>query len=173
MGDWVEEYLLVDGYNIIHSWTELKDIAEENLDNARVKLLDILSNYKGYKKNNILVVFDAYKVKGNTREIIRYNNINVVYTKESETADHYIEKITNELTRDFLVKVATSDALEQIIILSKGAIRLSARELLMEIEYTNKIMNDKYIKKPPVNKNRLEHHLTPEIIEWMEKRRRE
>ena len=128
------EYLLVDGYNIIHAWDELKAIARDDLSAARKALMDILSNYQGYRKCEVIVVFDAYKVKGNPGSVSKYHNIHVVYTKEAETADNYIEKVTYELGRKHRVRVATSDGTEQLIILGHGALRVSARIFHQEIE---------------------------------------
>lgn len=128
------EYLLVDGYNIIFAWDELKDIAKDNLDAARKQLCDLLSNYQGFCKCEVIVVFDAYKVKGNPGSVTRYHNIYVVYTKEAETADAYIEKATYEIGRRHRVKVATSDGPEQLIILGHGALRLSASAFRDEVE---------------------------------------
>ncbi len=167
------EYLLVDGYNIIHSWSELKVIADENLDAARQKLLHILSDYQGYKQINIIVVFDAYKRKdGNTRQL-KYNNIDIVFTKEAETADHFIEKTVNKIGKIKKVRVATSDALEQTIILGKGATRLSARELKNEIDNFKKKQHQKYKDKLPIKNNMLEDNVPPEIKKWMEEFRRQ
>ena len=104
-----EEYLLVDGYNIIFAWEELKELSEVNLEAARNKLMDILCNYQGYKKNQVIVVFDAYKVEGNVGTIYDYHNIHVVYTKHSETADQYIEKTVKNIAKKYDVRVATSD----------------------------------------------------------------
>ena len=129
-----DEYLLVDGYNIIFAWEELKSIARENLDAARIALCDLLCNYQGYKKNRVIAVFDAYKVKGGLGSVEKYNNIHVVYTKEAETADAYIERATYELGRKHRVKVATSDGPEQLIILGHGALRLSASNFKEEME---------------------------------------
>ncbi len=129
----VKEYLLVDGYNIIFSWDELNELAKVNLDAARSKLMDILCNYQGFKKCIVILVFDAYKVKGGLGSIFDYHNIHVVYTKEAETADEYIEKVTHEMSRQHHVTVATSDALEQLIILGQGAVRYSAKDLKAEI----------------------------------------
>ena len=123
-----KEYLLVDGYNIIFSWDELKKIAEDSLETARSMLINMMCNYQGFTGYELILVFDAYKVKGKHREIEKYCNINIVYTKESETADTYIEKVTHELSKNNRVRVATSDGLEQIIILGNGAMRISARE---------------------------------------------
>ena len=128
------EYLLVDGYNIIFAWDELKAVAAENLDAARKNLMDVLSNYQGFKKNIVILVFDAYKVRGNPGSVEKYNNIDVVYTKESQTADAYIEKATYELGRDNRVRVATSDSTEQLIILGHGALRVSASSFREEVE---------------------------------------
>ena len=110
----------MDGYNIIFSWEELKELAKINIESARNKLMDILSNYQGYKKNTLILVFDAYKVAGNPGEQTKYHNIHVVYTKEAETADQYIEKTVHEIGRQYHVTVATSDATEQIIVLSRA-----------------------------------------------------
>ncbi len=129
-----KEYLLVDGYNVIFSWNNLKDITTEDLDAARNTLINILCNYQGYKKCEVILVFDAYRVQGNNREVEKVNNINIVYTKEAETADLYIEKVSHELAKKHRVRVVTSDALEQLIILGNGALRVSSREFLAEIE---------------------------------------
>ncbi len=128
------EYLLVDGYNIIFAWDELKELAKKSLEAARNRLIDILCNYRGFKRCELILVFDAYKVKGNDREVERINNINVVYTKEAETADMYIEKVTRELGKKHRVRVATSDNIEQVIIMGGGALRMSADELLAEVK---------------------------------------
>lgn len=131
------EYLLVDGYNIIFAWDELKDLAKTSLDAAREALIEVLSNYQGYRKCKIIAVFDAYKVRGGERHYEKCGNIDVVYTKEAETADMYIEKTTYEMSGKYVVRVATSDNLEQMIILGNGAFKLSAKELKAEIEKTN------------------------------------
>ena len=128
------EYLLVDGYNIIFAWEELKAVARENLDAARKLLCDLLSNYQGYRKCQVIAVFDAYKVKGGLGSVEKYHNIHVVYTKEAETADAYIERATYEIGKRFRVKVATSDGPEQLIILGHGALRLSAAAFHEEME---------------------------------------
>lgn len=128
-----EKYLLVDGYNIIFAWQELKELSKLNLDSARMKLLDIMCNYQGYKGMTLIVVFDAYKVQGGRGSVQKYHNIHVIYTKEAETADQYIEKAVHQLGKKHDVTVATSDALEQMIIWGEGAKRMSARELEEEI----------------------------------------
>lgn len=127
------EYLLVDGYNVIFAWDNLSKLAESSIDGARNALINILCNYQGYKKCEVIVVFDAYKVKGNHREIEKVNNITVVYTKEAETADMYIEKASLDLAKKHKVRVVTSDALEQVIILGNGALRVSSREFQAEV----------------------------------------
>ena len=128
------EYLLVDGYNIIFAWDELKAIARDNLDAARKQLCDILSNYRGFRKCEVIAVFDAYKVKGGQGSVEKYHDIHVVYTKEAETADAYIERATYEIGRHHRVRVATSDGPEQLIILGHGALRLSASAFRQEVE---------------------------------------
>lgn len=128
------EYLLVDGYNIIFAWEELSDLAKQDVAAARGVLMDILANYRGFRKCELILVFDAYKVKGNPGSVEKYNDIYVVYTKEAETADTYIEKATYDLSRHHRVRVATSDGLEQMIILGHGAMRVSARTFKAEVE---------------------------------------
>ena len=149
-----EEYLLVDGYNIIFAWEDLKQLAQVNIDSARDKLMDILCNYQGYRKNTVILVFDAYKVKGNPGSVSKYHNIYVVYTKEAETADQYIEKTVHDIAGKYQVTVATSDALEQMIIWGQGAIRLSALGLKEEVEKASKEMQETWQEKLPGEKNR-------------------
>ena len=127
------EHLLVDGYNVIFAWDELKELAADNLDAARARLMDILCNYAGYKQCVPILVFDAYKVKGGVREVERYHNLYVVYTKEAETADMYIEKTTHEIARRFRTRVVTSDTTEQLIILGNGAMRISSQAFEQEV----------------------------------------
>ena len=132
-----EEYLLVDGYNIIFAWDELKALAAENLEGARTKLMEIMCNYQGFCGCHLILVFDAYKVKGNPGSVEQFHNISVVYTKEAETADMYIEKTTKEIARKKRVRVATSDGMEQIIILGHGATIISARAFQEEVKHVN------------------------------------
>ncbi|HHX12716.1 MAG TPA: NYN domain-containing protein, partial [Clostridiales bacterium] len=162
-----EEYLLVDGYNIIFSWKELKELAEDNLDSARTKLMDILSNYQGFKKINIIIVFDAYKVKGGVGEVQDYLNIHVVYTKEAETADAYIEKVTHELSRKHNVTVATSDALEQLIILGHGGIRLTANELKEDIIDAGEQIRRDYLEKQKTGRSYIGDQFSEEIWRYL------
>lgn len=139
-----EEYLLVDGYNVIFAWEDLKDLAQVSIDGARGKLLDVLCDYQGMKKCNLIVVFDAYRIQGHKTEISTYHNIHVVFTKEAETADQYIEKFAHENGKKYNVTVATSDGLEQIIIRGQGCRLLSARELKDEIERTKKTLFEEH-----------------------------
>lgn len=127
------EYVLVDGYNIIFSWEELAELARDNLDLARTRLINLMCNYQGFRRCNLILVFDAYKVKSD-REIEKYGDVTVVYTKQAETADNFIEKAAHSLARDNRVRVATSDGTEQIIILGQGALRVSAREFKLEVD---------------------------------------
>lgn len=163
-----KEYLLVDGYNIIFSWDELSELAKENMDAARYKLMDILSNYQGFTNSKVILVFDAYKVKGGVGSVQKYHNIDVVYTKEAETADQYIEKVTHEIAKDNRVAVATSDALEQIIILGKGAIRLSAGDLKEEILRVNDAIRSSYLEKSSKGRANIGERFGDDIIEFME-----
>lgn len=139
-----EKYLLVDGYNIIFAWQELKELAQINLDGARGKLLDILCNYQAIRKCNLIVVFDAYRLTGHPTEILEYHNIHVVYTKEAETADRYIERFAHENSKKYNVTVATSDGLEQIIIRGEGCALLSARDLQEEIRLAEQELREDY-----------------------------
>ena len=140
-----KEYLLVDGYNIIFSWENLRALAQRDIKAARDALLDDLSNYAGYMKANVICVFDAYKVAGGTEQVYRYHNIDVIFTKEAETADLYIEKAAHELTKQYAVKVATSDAVEQVIIYGAGAIRLSAMNFYEEVRSAEREMKATYV----------------------------
>lgn len=142
-----KKYLLVDGYNIIFAWDDLRELAKANIDAARGKLLDIMSNYQGLRKCELIVVFDAYRVAGHDTEILDYHNIHVVYTKEAETADQYIEKFAHEHGRKYDVTVATSDGLEQIIIRGQGCSLLSARELLEEVNLASQKLREEYLDK--------------------------
>ena len=164
-----ESYLLVDGYNIIFAWQGLKELVDINIDAARIKLLDILSNYQSIVKNHIIAVFDAYRVQGHSTEIFDYNNIHVVYTKEAETADQYIEKFVHNNRVSYDITVATSDILEQIIIRSKGASLLSARELEEEIERVSKKLMEDYRAKQVPERNFLSDNLSEDDIQQFKK----
>ena len=149
------ECLLVDGYNIVFSWDELNELAKTNLDHARHRLIDILNNYQGYRKCLLIVVFDAYKIKKNIGSIEKNDNIYVVYTKEAQTADNYIEKVTHDLSQKYRVYVATSDALEQIIVSSRGAMRISAREFELLVKETHLHEIEEFQRKNKQMKNYL------------------
>ena len=138
-------YLRVDGYNIIFSWDELKKTAAENLDAARAELINMMCSYQGCTGYEVIIVFDAYKVKGKHRDVEKFYNISIVYTKESETADSYIERVSHELSKKHRVLVATSDGLEQMIILGNGAMRMTAAELYMRYKAAGEAMRE-YMK---------------------------
>lgn len=167
--DGEKEYLLVDGYNIIFAWEDLKELAAVNIDGAREKLMDILCNYQGFKKSTLILVFDAYKVKGNPGSVETYHNIHVVYTKEAETADQYIEKTVHEIGRKYRVTVATSDQLEQVIILGQGGQRMSARELLEDVIEVSHQIRETARQKSSSEKNYLFDHLDEETAARMER----
>ena len=142
-----EEYLIVDGYNVIFAWDELKAIAAENLDGARDRLNDILCNYQGYKQCHLIVVYDAYKRKGNAGSEQDYHNIHLVFTREGQTADMYIEEFVRSLGKKVKVTVATSDSLEQLTVSSGGALRMSSSELLLEIRAAERVIREEYLDK--------------------------
>ena len=164
-----QEYLLVDGYNIIFSWEELRELSEKDIGAARGKLADILSNYQGYRKCTLILVYDAYKVEGNPGEVMKYHNIYIVYTKEAETADQYIEKTVRRIAKDDSVTVATSDGLEQVIILGQGANRMSAPGLKEEIERTLAEVRGEHLGKKGSVGNYLFDYLDEETAAEMEK----
>lgn len=163
-----ERYLLVDGYNIIFYWDELRDLSEVNITSARNALMDILSNYQGYKKDTVILVFDAYKVEGNPGQVFKYHNIYVVYTKEAETADQYIEKTVHRMNRKYEVTVATSDALEQVIILGQGGQRLSAQGLKEEVEQTCREIRKILEERQETDKNYLLKDIPAEMADMLE-----
>lgn len=163
-----KEYLLVDGYNIIFAWEDLNELAKVNIEGARNKLMDVLCNYQGYKKCILILVFDAYKVEGGQGSVQKYHNIHVVYTKEAETADQYIEKTVHEMGQKHHVTVATSDALEQVIIMGQGASRMSARNLLEEIQMMKQEIREYYIEKQKKSGTYLFAHLPEELVDVME-----
>ncbi len=166
--DQMEEYLLVDGYNVIFAWEDLKELAKVNIEGARNKLMDVLCNYQGFKKCNLILVFDAYKVQGQELGVQKYHNIYVVYTKEAETADQYIEKVVHEIGRKYHVTVATSDNVEQVVTLGQGGKLLSARELRTEVEEVQRQIREEYLNRPQKGKNYLFDYLDEEIYGQME-----
>jgi len=163
-----EEYLLVDGYNIIFAWPELQELVDENTDAARMKLLDSLSNYQGIRRCQIIVVFDAYRVQGHREELIDYHNIHMVFTKEAQTADQYIEKFAHDNQKKYNIAVATSDGLQQIIVRGAGCSLLSARELKAEIEEANRRLRQEYQEMQAAARNHLIDALPPEAKQKME-----
>lgn len=168
----LKQYLIVDGYNIINAWNDLKNEMQISLESARVKLLDIMANYQAYAGIKVIVVFDAHYVKNSMEKHEEYNGLTVVFTKENETADSFIEKKISALSDDCIVKVATSDFTEQLVVLGFGAIRVSARELKEEINSMNKNMKKHYEKIPQSNKNALENYLDEKTRNTLEKWRR-
>ncbi len=166
-----EEYLLVDGYNIIYAWPELHELAEATIDGARQRLMDIMCNYQGYTGCILILVFDAYKVEGGLGQAIRYHNINVVYTKEAETADQYIEKLAHQMGRSHQVTVATSDGLEQLIIRGQGCRLMSAQDLREAVDYVNEQIRTEHLDhlaKLPARGNYLLNHADGGLREYLE-----
>lgn len=161
------EYLLVDGYNIIFAWEDLKELAKDNIEAARNKLMDVLCDYQGYRRMTLILVFDAYKVPGNPGEVQTYHNIHVVYTKEAETADQYIEKTVHDMAKEHNVMVATSDGMEQVIILGQGARRISAKGLQAEIEEARKEMRTEHLQTAPSMKRYLLEDVPEELLQTL------
>lgn len=162
-----EKYLLVDGYNIIFAWPELKEMAKENMDAAKSRLLDWLSKYKSVEDCEVIVVFDAYRVQGHPEEFLEYGNIYVVYTKEAQTADQYIEKFAHDNSEKFDITVATSDGLQQVIIRGEGCALMSASELREKVKFTNETIVRIYKEKQPVDRNFLMDKLSEETKKQM------
>ena len=159
-----QEYLLVDGYNVIFAWERLKALAEDNLDGARMALLDMLCNYQAVRQCSLMVVFDAYRVEGHTTEVSAYHNIQVVFTREAETADQYIEKFAHKNAGRFDVLVATSDGVEQVIILGQGCRLISSRELEQELERMNQALREEFLLETEKKGIRLSDLLTEEEL---------
>ena len=164
-----EEYLLVDGYNILYAWEDMRELMQVTLDGARHRLMDILCNYQGYRKCRLIVVFDAYKVPGGVGSAQDYHNIHVVYTKEAETADQYIEKFAHEMGRRYRVTVATSDGLEQLIIRGQGCILMSSADLREDIERIGRQIEEEQGRLPRPGKNYLFQDVDKELAEYLEK----
>jgi predicted RNA-binding protein with PIN domain len=165
------EYLLVDGYNIIFAWKELAAAAEYSLEHARARLMDILSDFKGFTGYEIILVFDSHRVEKSLENVEKYVNITVVYTQEAETADGYIERTANKLVKRDNVIVATSDSLEQIIIMSRGARRITAAALFDQVQLTKKTIRN-YTQKRPVKNNMLLDNMDVDTAEKLEQMRR-
>ena len=164
----VEEYLLVDGYNILYAWDELRELMKVTLDGARHRLMDMLCNYQGYRKYNLIVVFDAYKVAGGVGSAQDYHNIHVVYTKEAETADQYIEKFAHDMGKKHRVTVATSDGLEQVIIRSQGCLLMSANDLEEDMERVSRQIEEDRGNLVKPGKNYLFAGVEQELAEYLE-----
>lgn len=167
----MEDYLIVDGYNIINAWPELIELKEINLDHARKHLIDVLSNYRALKGNKVLIVYDGHQVKGGVEKKETITGIEVIYSSEGETADMVIEKIVPTLPKHSLVCVATSDWTEQRIVLGKGAFRVSARELLERITQAEK-ESEKHIQVGEKSKQTLDGFMSDDVREKLEKWRR-
>lgn len=159
-----EEYLLVDGYNVIFAWEDLRNLAKDNIDGARGKLQDILSNYQGIRGCHLIVVFDAYRVQQHKTEILDYHNIHVVFTQEAETADQYIEKFAHEHAEKYRVTVVTSDGLEQIIIRGQGCGLISAREFQEEIRRSTEDLKQEYVQKVEKSGNYLKEAISEDLV---------
>jgi len=168
----VDSYMIVDGYNVIFAWKELKELANTNIDAARDKLIDIISNYQGAKGVNVILVFDAYKLKEFPGEEMNINNIKIVFTKENETADAYIERMAHSMGRKYDVTVVTSDGLEQLTALSQGCKILSSMELKTEVEMANATVKEK-MENNASSKNYLLDNVSPEVSEYIKKIREE
>ena len=169
MASAVREYLLVDGYNIIFSWDELNELAKINIDSARGKLLDILCDYQGSRGIEVIAVFDAYRVQGHRTEVTDYHNIHVVFTKEAETADQYIEKFAHENGRKYTVMVATSDRLEQIIIRGQGCGLYSARDFEEEVDRVKNQTREHTNRPYSGHKNYLLDSVPEEVLRQVKK----
>jgi predicted RNA-binding protein with PIN domain len=164
-------YLLVDGYNIIHAREELAAIAEYSLHGARQRLCDALCEFEALSRYMIIVVFDAHLVEGGIGSVEEYHNITVVFTREAETADHYIERAAHKLARRDKVTVATSDALEQIIIIGQGARRISASDLWQQIEQAKDHIQKKYLQNDPIKKNPISNLLDEKTARLLDEMR--
>lgn len=164
----LQEYLLVDGYNVIFAWDDLKELADVNIEAARNKLMDILCNYQGFRKCTVILVFDAYKVDGCALEIQKYHNIHVVYTKEAETADQYIEKVVHQIGKKYHVTVVTSDAVEQVVAAGQGGTLISSREFKEEVELVRRQIRETYESRRETGKNYLFDHMDKKLADEME-----
>ncbi|NMB96553.1 MAG: NYN domain-containing protein [Clostridiaceae bacterium] len=166
------EYLLVDGYNVINAWKDVFDLKRETLEECREKLLNILSNYEGYRKINVVIVFDAHMVKGSTNKVEEYDNITVVYTEENQTADNYIERFVYQYGNIHTIRVVTSDYLEQTIVLKHGAARMTPRELKDQVENIHRNMISEFAQMPKNTRNTLASNMDSELLKKLEQMRR-
>jgi predicted RNA-binding protein with PIN domain len=168
----VTEQLVVDGYNIIHAWPELKRWVDTDLSMARTQLVEILRDYQGWTGMLITIVFDAYQTNALEATIERYEKVTVVYTKNEESADQYIERLVARLKHPKRrVRVATSDWLQQTLVMGQGAIRMSANELGEEVKRAKKLLNEQYLQAKTVHKNNLEQNIAPDILKELERMR--
>ncbi|HHV60502.1 MAG TPA: NYN domain-containing protein [Clostridiaceae bacterium] len=168
------EYLIIDGYNIINAWRDIFKPGLDTLEDSREKLLNILSNFQGFRKINVIVVFDAHQVKGSQEKVDFFDNIQVVFTKENETADYYIERLVYNLgrNRENVVRVVTLDYLEQTTVLNSGGVRVTPKELRAEIEKHTRILRSSERNKRYLKLNTLDSNLDTDTIEKLEKLRR-
>jgi len=167
------DFLLIDGYNIIHDWEYLSDLAETSLELARDKLVALVANYQGFRDIKTIIVFDAHKIRHGHEKIEQHGNVSLVYTAEYETADAYIERAVRDIAaaaKPYRVAVATSDNLEQVIIMAKGAIRLSARDFLDEIKIAEDEIRRKILTRP-IKNNQLSDNLHKDMADWLDKLR--
>jgi predicted RNA-binding protein with PIN domain len=169
----LQEILLVDGYNVIHALPELKRIAEESLEEARHVLIDMMQDFQGYKGCRLIVVFDAHMIQRGQGKEETAGGVEVVYTKENETADHYIERFVDGIPKNIHVMVATSDFLQQTIVMSRGAVRISARELLDQVKHFRKKIGREYLDQVKAKSNPLEGWASPEVAEVLERWRKQ
>lgn len=169
----VTRCLIVDGYNIINSWPELKKLGQIGLEHSRDKLLELMEDYRAYKGIKVIIVFDAHMVKGSMEKHQKYGGTEVVFTKENETADAYIEKLADEMGKLYEIVVATSDWLIQQVVMGRGAARISSRELYLEVMRTKKGMRDKYQTRKSVEKHTIENRIDAKIYEELDKIRHE
>lgn len=168
----MREILIVDGYNIIFAWPMLRKLSEDSLESARIRLADLLVNYQAFRKNDIILVFDGYRTKGNTGTVIPYGGIDIVYTKEALTADSFIEAVSWQMSDQYTLRVATGDGLEQMVILAGGAARMTAKELFDEIEKANREMRETMQKRKESKKRSvLLDSLPQETAEMLSKMR--
>ncbi|MGI6706086.1 MAG: NYN domain-containing protein [Clostridia bacterium] len=169
----MEELLIIDGYNVINAWSVLKELGEVNLEAARDKLIEMMQDYQGYRGHRVVIVFDAHLVRNNPGKVEQAGRVEVVYTKEGETADHYIERLVDIHQGHMTIRVVTSDRVEQTIIMGRGAIRISAREMEIEMERMRVERNREFIENEAPKQHPLESRLHPHVLEQFERWRRQ
>lgn len=166
------DYLLIDGYNIINAWRDIFNLNDYGLEDSREKFLDMISNYEGFSKQNIIVVFDAHMVEKRNKEKIKHDNITVVFTEENQTADNFIERFVYLYSDEYRITVATSDYLEQTMVLRNGGTRMTPEELRSLVDRISAGMTGKYSKKPERDRNSISTVIKPGMLEKFEKMRR-